>query len=285
MHDPVELAHLLRHAAANAALYGAAATRIGARARRTRGTRAREERLVFVVGSPRSGTTFVARALGALPDFVDLGEVKPWKAAIPQAVELQPHVAGALLRTILERVRRLGAARGLRGVEQTPETSFVLPAVLAAYPEAAAVHVVRDGRDVVSSLLERAWLSAGRGGHDDVGASYGSQPRFWVEPERREEFRETSDAARAAWAWRRYVEAARSVPSRTIELRYEELVAAPAAVAERVAREIEADAASLVAAFSRAVARSRGRWRRDLAPDAVADVEREAGALLRELGY
>jgi hypothetical protein len=31
--------------------------------------------------------------------------------------------------------------------------------------------------------------------------------------------------------------------------------------------------------------RSIGRWRRDLTSEQVADVEREAGPLLRELGY
>ena len=30
-----------------------------------------EERLVFVVGSPRSGTTFLAGAIGAVPGFAD----------------------------------------------------------------------------------------------------------------------------------------------------------------------------------------------------------------------
>ena len=43
-----------------------------------------EERLVFVVGCPRSGTTFVGRAIGGLPGFVDFGEVTPWKAALPE---------------------------------------------------------------------------------------------------------------------------------------------------------------------------------------------------------
>ena len=52
----------------SAALYGRSALRI-ARRRRALGS---EERLVFVVGSPRSGTTFTGRALGSLPGFVDL---------------------------------------------------------------------------------------------------------------------------------------------------------------------------------------------------------------------
>src|SRR5262245_17130717 len=114
-----------------------------------------EERLVFVVGSPRSGTTFTGGALGSLPGFVDLDEVQPWKAAIPSLVGGDEEEVAARLRSILERVRLLGLARGLRGVEQTPETSFVLAAALHAYPEAVAVHVIRDGRDVATSLLER----------------------------------------------------------------------------------------------------------------------------------
>ena len=59
-------------------------------------------------------------------------------------------------------MRTLGLAGHLRGVEQTPETSFVIEAALLAYPAASAVHIVRDGRDVVCSLLERGWLAAER---------------------------------------------------------------------------------------------------------------------------
>ncbi len=61
---------------------------------------------------------------------------------------------------MLELVRALGLVRGLRGVEQNPETAYVLEGALRAYPQATAVHVIRDGRDVVCSLLERGWLRA-----------------------------------------------------------------------------------------------------------------------------
>src|SRR4029077_16723583 len=163
------------------------------------------------------GTTFVGRAIGSLPSFVDFGEVTPWKAALPSGP------SAAELRRILERIRRIGLARGLRGVEQTPETAHVLGAALEAYPEALAVHAVRDGRDVVCSLLERGWLNAGRDGTDDARLAYGAEPRFWVEPERREEFSRVSDARRCAWAWRRYVGAVRSAEAgdRLLEIRYE----------------------------------------------------------------
>jgi sulfotransferase family protein len=245
----------------------------------------REERLVFVVGSPRSGTTFTGNALGSQPGFVDLDEVTPLKAALPRLAAEPPRDAARELRTILERVRTLGLARGLRGVEQTPETSFALEAALLAYPQAQAVHVVRDGRDVVCSLLERGWFRADRSGGDDAGLAYGAHARFWVEPDRRHEFAHVSEARRAAWAWRCYVTAARSHPTRTIELRYESLVEDPYGEAARVAGALGSEAAPLGEAFARVHGASVGRWRTDLSPEQVADVEAEAGPLLEELGY
>jgi hypothetical protein len=263
------------------ALYARSASRV-ARRRRRLGS---EERLVFVVGSPRSGTTFTAGALGSLPGFVDLDEVQPWKAAIPGLIGRPEDEVAARLRRILERVRRLGLVRGLRGVEQTPETSFVLAAALDAYPEAVAVHVIRDGRDVVTSLLARGWLSAQRTGADDARLPFGAHARFWVEPGREAEFSQVSDATRAAWAWRRYVTAAGAVPERTVRLGYEQLVSDPAAAAVPVASKLGVEADAVTAAFARAHDTSAGRWRRDLEPEQLADVEREAGAELLALGY
>jgi len=238
-----------------------------------------------VVGSPRSGTTFVGSSLGAQPGLVDLGEVKPLKAMIPQLTRLPEQDAATRFRRTLEVVRQLGLAGHLRGVEQTPETSFVIAAALRAYPAAQAVHIVRDGRDVVCSLLERGWLAADRLGSDDAGLAYGAHPRFWVEPERVDEFRSASEARRAAWAWRRYVSAARAVPERTLEIHYEELVTDPRDVATRVAEYLELELEPLAESLSKAFDRSAGRYMKDLTPDQRADVEEEAGDLLRELGY
>jgi hypothetical protein len=266
--------------------YGVAGARVARRAVRQPRFGAREERLVFVVGCPRSGTTFLAGAIGSQPGFVDLGEVTPLKAAIP-ALAAEPAVeAAAELRRIVERVRRLGLAGGLRGVEQTPETAHVLAAALSAYPRALAVHALRDGRDVVCSLLERGWLSRERAGGDDAGLAYGPYARFWVEPERREEFEAVSDARRAAWAWRRYVEAARAgVPGRTLELRYESVAGDPDVAADRLAAFLDSEVGPLAEALARVHDESVGRWRRDLDGEQLADVEAEAGSLLAELGY
>jgi hypothetical protein len=243
------------------------------------------ERIVFVVGSPRSGTTFLAGAVGSQAGFVDLGEVRPVKAQIERWASLPEAEAAAELRTTLERVRRLGFVRGLRPVEQTPELSFVVRAAGRAYPQATVLHIVRDGRDVVCSLLAQGWLRDERWGRDDAGLRYGGHARSWVEPERREEFGRASEARRAAWAWRRYLTAARAAPEQTLELRYEEMGADPAGVAAGIAERLQIEAAPLAEALSAVHGRSVGRWRTDLTAEQIEDVEREAGPLLRELGY
>jgi hypothetical protein len=276
-----ELVEAFRSLAATSSYYGQSSVRAIVRGH----GRTVEERLVFVVGSPRSGTTFVGGALGAQPGFVDLGEVKPLKAAVGRLVSLPTHEAAAQLRRTLERVRRLGLVRRLRAVEQTPEVSFVLPAALEAYPSARAVHVVRDGRDVVCSLLERGWLAEATEGGDDVGAEYGAHRRFWVADEEAAAFAQLSEAGRAASAWRHYVTAAQVAPERTLELRYESLVAEPDAAAETVAGFLHSDPEPLATAFADGFRTSVGRWRRDLDEQQLADVEAEAGPLLRELGY
>ncbi len=149
--------------------------------------------------------------------------------------------------------------------------------------------MLRDGRDVVCSLLERGWLKASRPGRDEVGQPHGAHARFWVEPERRDEFAAASEAARAAWAWRVHVTAALGAasknPERTLELRYEKLTTDPGASAERLAHHLELDPQLLAASLAAARDRSVGRWQRDLTPEQLEEVEQEAGPLLRELGY
>jgi Sulfotransferase family len=244
-----------------------------------------DDRLVFVLGSPRSGTTFLAGAIGSVSGFVDLGEVAPVKAAVPELAALAPPAAARRLRRILALSRRVGLVGAVRGVEQTPELAHVVDVLPLAYPDARIVHIVRDGRDVVSSLLEKPWLRAQRARHDDAGIAYGTYARFWVEPDRREDFERVSDARRAAWAWRSYVTAARSSAAPVLEVRYEELAADPPAVAAKLSVHLAAPTDALTEALGAAHRTSVGRYRDDLTAEQLDDVIAEAGDLLRELGY
>src|SRR2546423_14824356 len=92
-----------------AGLYGRTVARVAPRGFRERGgdPALATERIVFVVGSPRSGTTFLAGAVGSQPGFVDLGEVGPVEASIERWTSLPEAPAGAQLRSAVERVRRL----------------------------------------------------------------------------------------------------------------------------------------------------------------------------------
>jgi hypothetical protein len=273
--------------AADTRLLAGAVARVLTRAHRHGGgdLAAVAERPVFVLGAPRSGTTFVAGSIGRVPGLVDLGELKPWKSEIPRLAALPEDEAARELRKMLETIRRYGLVRHLRAIEQSPETAFILGSVLRAYPQAAVVHMVRDPRDVAASLLQKGWLRAGREGRDDVGAPYGHHARFWVEPGREEEFDRADEARRVGWAWRRYVTAARAAPSATVEVRYEQLAADPETASERLAAHIGADPVILARTLSRMHAESVGRWRRNLTPEQVAEVESEAAELMEELGY
>ena len=133
------------------------------------------------------------------------------------------------------------------------------------------MHLVRDGRDVVCSLLERGWLSAERGGGDDAGLPYGARARFWVEPDRRAEFEAASDATRAAWAWRSYVDGGALVREpRVLELRYESLVGEPEHGGGRRSPSTSASTPAIFAgSLDRAHDRSVGRFRRDLTAGAA----------------
>lgn len=244
-----------------------------------------DDRLVFVVGSPRSGTTFLAGAIGSLPGFLDLGEVPTVKAAVPELAGLPADESARRLRQLLRTARRVGLVGSVRAVEQTPELAHLVDVVALAYPESRIVHIVRDGRDVVCSLLEKPWLKREGGRADDAGVSYGSYARFWVEPERRAEFERASDARRAAWTWRGYVTAVYAAGAPAVEVRYERLAESPAEVARELAAALDAPEAPLAAALARVHRDSVGRYRRDLTPEQLDEVISEAGGLLRELGY
>ena len=91
------------------------------------------------------------------------------------------------------------------------------------------------------------------------------------------------DARRAAWAWRRYVEAVRATDAgdRLLEIRYENFSRSADVLAEFLSANVE----SAHRSFDDYRDTSIGRWRKELTPAQLADVEAEAGPLLAELGY
>jgi len=141
------------------------------------------EHLVFVVGCPRSGTTWVQRLLSCSAQvrtgqesnlFVDsVGlQLRRWRRGMalqerggvglacyftePEMIELLRDFMLKLLQRMLDPL-----TEGQFFVEKTPDHALYLPEIIELLPASRIIHVLRDPRDVVASLLaaSRTWAS------------------------------------------------------------------------------------------------------------------------------
>jgi Sulfotransferase family len=258
----------------------------------------RLHRPVFIIGAPRSGTTFLGSCIGRMPEISYHMEPRLTKAAARCVHDgsWSERRCAAVFRISYSALLLTALDGGRRFAEKNPENSFVVPFLARALPDAQFVHIIRDGRDVAVSHAEKPWLadeSAGSGRRGRGGQLWGPQPRWWVEHDRREEFAAASHIVRSAWSWRRFTEAALDglaslPPGRVTEVRYESLVSDPDGAAGRLAGFLgaaEAGQAALLEGLAGARRSSVGRWRRNLSEHERADVEREIGSLLARLGY
>jgi hypothetical protein len=252
---------------------------------------------VFVLGAPRSGTTFLGSCVGSLPDVSYHFEPRVTKALAREVYRggTPERRSARRFRTTYRLLQLAAGHGGRRFVEKTPENCFIVPFLRNTFPDATFIHIIRDGRDVAVSHAEQPWLSARSAGgrsRGRAGTTWGPWARWWVEPDRVEEFAAASDITRTAWAWRRFTEAAladlSALPAeQVLTVRYEDVVRDPESAAVTLATFLghPMPADSLRTALLRADPRSIGRWRAALDEQGRADVEREAGGLLRELGY
>jgi len=258
----------------------------------------RLHRPIFIIGAPRSGTTFLGGCLGRMPEVSYHFEPRLTKAAARCAYDgsWTERRCAAVFRLSYSALLVAGLHGGRRFAEKNPENSFVVPFLDAAMPGAQFIHIIRDGRDAAVSHAEQPWLnaaSAGAGKRGRGGQTWGPAARWWVEPDRREEFASVPDIVRSAWCWRRFTEAALeglgTLPAgRTIEVRYEAVVADPMRAAELLSDFLDTTPAgldALRAGLSQAKPSSVGRWRKALDDAQVARVEHEIGPLLARLGY
>ncbi len=249
---------------------------------------------VFVVGSPRSGTTFLGHALGQMDGFVDAGELLAEQ--LPRLYDLPPQQAAEEIREgIATAGHQLGGA--LRPVIHTPEMVFVTPAVLALEPAAVVIQSIRDCRDVAASLIDQGWLASRRDPDEqpspdppraDAHKFAGDTARYWTEPSRLKEFAAVSEARRAAWLWRRTVLAGLRLvrdPERTVTLRYEQACADLDLTARRLSTMIGVPLEQVQTVLAPMRADSVGRWKTHLTTLQLHDIYREAGELLGFLRF
>jgi hypothetical protein len=171
----------------------------------------------------------------------------------------------------ISRVLRLRGAT--RYASKLPAHSVQLPFLDALFPDAIFVQPVRDWRAVVAStVVKRA--------RDFPGRWFGVRMPGWKEAAR------LPPHLGAAWQFRvvlEYLEEQRSrFRGRFHRVAYEELVAAPAATMRRVfaACGLPCDDA-ILARLPQDIRPAHERWRETLPPDALVEIERALGDVLR----
>jgi Sulfotransferase family len=258
----------------------------------------RLHRPIFVIGAPRSGTTFLGDCIGAMPEVSYHFEPRLTKATIGHVYDgsWTPQRGARVFRLTYTALLLAALHGGRRFSDKTPENSFVVPFLAQLFPAAQFVHIIRDGRDAAVSHAEKPWLTAAAAQGTRRGAAgqlRGPYPRWWVEEDRRAEFSAVSDIVRTAWCWRRFTQAAMDGlatldSGRRLEVRYESVVADPMAAATALGDFLGASTAgrqALRTGLAGARPSSVGRWRKTLSEQQIAEVEREIGPLLNQLGY
>ena len=254
---------------------------------------------IFIIGSPRSGTTFLGSCIGELPEVSYHFEPIATKAAARCIYEEEWGFRKTkwFYRLVYAWLMRIHADGDLRFADKTPRNCLIIDFLSQAFPKAKFIHIIRDGRDAALSHSKKPWMQAAQvksPKYEPGGYPYGPYARFWVEPERVAEFESTSDIHRCIWAWRQHTaNALKSVAhlpkERYHELRYENLATNPEQEANYILDFLEITASDSCRRFHDAVSKVRpdsvGLWKKELSQEQLKQVDQEAGELLRKLNY
>jgi len=258
-----------------------------------------EARAVLIGGCPRSGTTLVRELLARHPAFANTVETAilvpgfdPARVAdrwglSRRSVEQRARQARTLVELVDGFYSDIAADQGRpRWIDKAPSNVRVIGQLLAWFPRAHFIHVLRDGRDVVCSLRHHPGQVLVRG---EVVASRVERAVFecartWVEE------------ASLGLAYREH--------PRCLEVRYEQLLAEPRTTLGQLSehlgepfdrcmlRPAPGDGPQVPARLicnpnaAAALDPSRiGRWRHELDRAERVLVHHVAGALLEATGY
>lgn len=258
-------------------------------------------KLVFVFGCARSGTSILGETLAAHPEIRYCFEDNSiWDRVFPGREDdrLLPADTLDVQEELRESASGLLSGPGSLLVDKNPKHSLRIEALSAIFPAAKFVHIIRDGRDAVASLMFRnrgeEWGHLKIPGWRDLLKRYPQENHL-----------------RCAHQWRESVRIAREAGAtlgdeRYHELRYEELVEHAGVTMDELLRFLGLESDSGVSA---AVARIQdrttgsyharrqvrhfvenherrvGRYRENLGKEQLAGVLEVCGDLLAHLGY
>jgi protein-tyrosine sulfotransferase len=259
-------------------------------------------RPIFIGGAPRSGLTLLRLMMDAHPAIScgpDTGHValtmtaKNFEATLGslhrdhfflEREAVRASFAKALSDPMAQRAAVLGKRRW---ADKTALGVLVFEQLAKLFPTAQFIHVVRDGRDVAASLLERRWRSPA-GALFDQCANPAGAARYWA----------------SIVTLGMQAEESAALAGRILRIRYEDLCAHPEEALRAACRflgedfdpemlRIETRNPPLAGMELETADRLRrpvnkdavGRWRRDLAPADAAIIRSAFASIFDKLGY
>jgi Sulfotransferase family len=279
---------------------------------------------VFIIGAPYSGADLLARALKQSEGFhVTIGQQNVLSvvyafARSPSIQRGRGEAAATVLRDAFAqawqvtahsclscspacrqagRAGRTGTCVQDRDISRygdaTPDLMYCAESVVDAFPDARIVQIIRDGRDVIASMLgDPQLLGLFKRGAASIASEF-PNPFFGIDTEPDQAaWPGLTPAGKCAMRWRGSVrKMARLRTSMDAEqlttLRYEQMIRHPGAAASAVSEFIGARLSPIPVRDRLAgpAAIEPGGWRRLLSAAQVAEVEKVAGPELRRVGY
>lgn len=171
-----------------------------------------------------------------------------------------------------------------RFVSKNPRHALRLRYLHALFPNAHFVHLVRDGRAVVASLLKRRRLSS-----SSMHRWWGARPPGW------QAVRSRPPLDQCAWQWRQILHVAEQDAAAVLSsdqyttLHYETLAREPASTLDRLFRAVGLSVApyhaSEAGAYLSRVYPPQASWRNKLTADQQDHLNRVLQATLARYGY
>jgi Sulfotransferase family len=281
-----------------------------------------ERKLIWIMGSPRSGSSWLMHMLRSFdgvawinepfvgPHLVPLGQEvddgEYWSSgpraddpsylfARPYMPTLLPHLRRMVLEGMSAQLERFAPDGCQRVIVKEPNGSHATDTIFSLLPNARLIFLLRDGRDVLDSLAdalreEESWWVTGRRNRqvdrDDLTNFIRRHSHAWLI---------RTNATQRAFD--------RLDPERRLLVRYESLLAETEGELGRIARwaEFHASPAEIAEVADRhryeavppsnrgpgkAVRRARpGGWRERFGEEEIALMEEVMGEKLTELGY
>jgi hypothetical protein len=275
---------------------------------------------IILLGSGRSGTSLLGRIFSRHPEVAYLPEPRPiWMYGNSYRndhylteKDLKPRIARYIDHRFAEFLEKSGR---MRFAEKTPSNCLRIRFIHALYPDCKIIHIYRDGRDVVRSMLKIQEKKPRKGILRDRMAttpiwewpSYfpmlmrtywrtnvrGKSATYWgAQPPGWREWADLPAHMVVAHQWRALVETAiedgRKLPQQSyFEMRYERLIREPHRCIDEMCNfaEIAPSQEMSNLADERIDPNRPAKWRATLSPEQEDDIVKLLEPTLCKLGY